>query len=266
MLRLLYESGKEDAGSSRRAQAIAEQAAFNVRQTERQITTQSLTLGRQLGGAFAAAISVAGDLEQLVPAEPQLPGDYAALSETTPTVQRLTRSAEALKAAILASQATLWPPVKGTFDYGYTGSRPGDLSKQDTTVGLTVSVPLFHGGQNVQGILESHAEYRAAVEEARSARDNNIVQLSSRWSAFKDAWEQVAVQRSFLEAARQRSEIVRAQYTNGLVTFQDFDISEQQLADAEQAHVQSLSDVLNREADWMLTQDKTLEDEVRNGK
>ncbi len=266
MLRLLYESGKEDAGSSHRAQAIAEQAAFSVRQTERQIATQSLTLGRQLGGSFATSIPLVGDLEQMVPAEPRSPGDYVALAETAPTVQRLTRSAEVLKAAILSAQSKLWPTVNGTFSYGYSGTRPGDLQKNDTTLGLKVSVPLFHGGQNVQGVLKSNAEYQAAVETARSARDGRIVQLSSSWAAFQNSWEQVAVQHSFLEAARQRSEIVRAQYTNGLVNFQDFDISEQQLADAEQAHVQSLADVLNREADWRLAKGETLEDEVPHAK
>ena len=227
LLRLRYEAGRENEGSWHRAQAIAEQAAFDVRQTERQIATQSLALGRQLGGYFATAMPLAGDLEQMMPAEPQPPGDYPALAEATPTVQRLTRSAEALKAAILASQSKLWPTIDGTFSYGYSGTKASDLAKDDTTLGLTMSAPLFHGGRNVQGVLESHAEYRAAVEAARGARDARIARLSSDWSAFRDAWELVAVRRAFLDAARQRAEIVRAQYTNCLAHFQHFYIAEQ---------------------------------------
>jgi len=258
LLHLRYEAGRENEGSWHRAQAIAEQAAFDVRQTDRQITSQALSLGRQLGGYFATPMPVAGDLEQMVPATPESAGDYAALAETTPTVQRLTRSAEALKAAILSSQSKMWPTIKGDFNYGYSGTRASNL-KDDATLGVTVSVPLFHGGQNVQGVLESNAEYRAAVEVARSARDGRIAELSQRWVAFRDAWELVAVKRSFLEAARQRAEIVRAQYTNGLVNFQDFDIAEQELADSEKAYVQSLADVLTREADWIFTTGGTLE-------
>ncbi len=260
LLRLRYEAGRENQGSWRRAQAIAEQAAFDVRQTQRQIDSQSLVFGRQLGGSFMVPMPVAGALEQLIPNMPEPPGDYAVVAERTPTVQRLTRSAEALKAAILSSQAALWPAVNGTFNYGYSGTNASDLRKDDPTLGVTVSVPLFHGGQHVQGVLESHAEYRAAVEAARSARDVRITELSGRWSAFQDAWELVAVRRAFLEAARQRAEIVRAQYTSGLANFQDFDIAEQELADSEKAYVQSLADVLVQEANWMFTKGKTLED------
>jgi len=261
LLRLRYEAGREHEGSWRRAQAIAEQAAFDVRQTERQIESQSLALGQQLGGYFAVPMTVAGELEALRPSEPPPPGDYVTLAEATPTVQRLTRSAEALKAAILASQAKLWPTVDGTFNYESAGTDASNL-KGETTLGATVSVPLFHGGQNVEGVLESNATYRAAVEAARSARDLRIAELGQRWAAFRDAWELVAVKRAFLDAAQKRAEIVRAQYTSGLANFQDFDIAEQELADSEKAYVQSLADVLVQEANWIFTKGATLEEAV----
>ncbi len=263
LIRLRYEAGREHAGSWKRAQAIAEQAAFEVRQTRRRIDSQSLVLGRQLGGFFAQPMPVAGDLEQMVPDEPTPPADYVALAEATPPVQRLTRSAEALKVAILAEQSNLWPKVDGTFNYGYSGSKASKL-KDDATAAVTVSVPLFAGGQHVQGVLEANATYRAAVEAARSQRDDRVATLSQRWAAFRDAWELVAVRRSFLEAARQRSEIVRAQYTTGLASFQDFDIAEQDLADSERAYVQSLADVQAQQAQWIQAQGGTLE-EARNG-
>ena len=261
LIRLRYEAGRENQGSWRRAQAIAEQAAFDVRQTERRIESQSLALGRQLGGYFAVPMPVAAELETLIPSAPDPPGDFAALAERTPTVQRLTRSAEALKAAILSSQAELWPTAEGTFNYGYSGAKGSSL-KDDAALGLTVSVPMFHGGRNVQGVLEANAEYRAAVEAARSARDERVSELSDRWAGFRDAWEFLEVKRSFLDAARQRAEIVHAQYTSGLATFQDFDIAEQELSDSEKAYVQSLADVLEREADWTAARGGTLEEAV----
>ncbi|MBI3996968.1 MAG: TolC family protein [Candidatus Omnitrophica bacterium] len=259
LLRLRYEAGREHEGSWRRAQAIAEQAAFDVRQSERQIESQSLALGRQLGGYFAVPMAVAGELEQLMPRGPEPPSDYVALAEKTPFVQRLTRSAEAQQAALLSSQAALWPTVEGTFNYGYSGTSASNL-KDDSTLGVTVSVPLFHGGRNVQSVLESNAEYQAAVEAARSVRDLRIAELGERWAAFRDAWELVAVKYAFLEAARQRAEIVHAQYTTGLANFQDFDIAEQELADSEKASVQSLANVLTEEAKWIFTKGGTLEE------
>lgn len=259
MIQLRYEAGREHEGSLKRAQAIAEQAAFEMRQTQRRLESQSLALGRQLGGYFEVPMAVAGDLEMLLPDSPQPPVDYAAMAEQTPSVQRLIKSAEASKATVFSSQAEFLPTVEGTFNYGYSGSGVSDLD-DDSTLGLTLSVPLFQGGSNVQGLLESSAEYRAAIEAARSTRDSRIAQLSERWAGFRDSWELVHVRRAFLEAARKRSEIVRAQYTTGLADFQDFDIAEQELADSEKAYVQSLSDVLTQEANWIFTKGIPLEE------
>jgi outer membrane protein TolC len=259
LIRLRYEAGREHEGSWRRAQAIADEAAFDVRQTERRIESQSLALGRQIGGAFTLRMEVAGSFDTLLPASPDAPADYVELAERTPPVQRLTRRAEALKAAVVASQAELWPTIEGTFNYGYSGARVSRL-KDDASLGVTVSVPLFHGGQRAEGVRESRAEYQAALEEARSERDAQIAVLGERWAAFRDAWELVGVRQAFLDAARKRSEIVRAQYTSGLAEFQEFDIAEQELADAETAHVQSLADVLIKEAQWSEAQGGTLED------
>jgi len=210
MIRLRYEAGREHEGSWRRAQAIAGQAAFEVRQTERRIESQSLVLGRQLGGHFAVPMPLEGILEATLPHEPQAPTDYPALAERTPFVRRQLSNAEAAKAAVLASQSTLWPTVSGDYHLGYSGDSGSDLDRE-SSIGVTVSVPLFAGGQHMQGALESSAEYRAAVETALSERDARVAALSDRWTTFKDAWELVAVRRAFLEAARKRSEIVRAQ-------------------------------------------------------
>lgn len=259
LIQLRYEAGREHEGSVKRAQAIAGQSAFEVRQTERKIESQSLALGRALGGDFVVPIPLSGELEALIPNDPEPPEDYAVLALGTPSVERLTKSAEALKAAILSAQAEFWPTAQGAVNYGYSGSKLSNM-KDDASIGVTVSLPIFHGGGNVQGALEARADYRAALEEARSERDQKIADLSLSWAAFRDAWELVSVRRAFVEAARLRAEIVRTQYTTGLSDFQDFDIAEQELADSEKTYVQALADVLSKEADWMEAKGETLEE------
>lgn len=263
LLQLRYEAGREHRGSMMRAQAIADQAAFDLRQTQRTIESQALVFSRELGGQFWLAIEVAGDLEQMVPDVSEQQPDYPVLAENTPDVQRLIKTAESKKASVLVAQGKLWPEVKGTYNYGYSGSTISNL-RDDASLLLTVSVPLFQGGQNIEGVLQARADYRAAVEAARSARDDAISVLAMQWVALRDARELLEVRRAFLEASRERAEVVRSQYTSGLVDFQDFDIAEQELADSEKFYVRALADVTIQQAEWERDLGETLEDALEH--
>ena len=123
-----------------------------------------------------------------------------------------------------------------------------------------MTVPLFEGGSNIAEITGGGAAYQSAFQQARSQRDQTIADLAAAWAALQDAIEQVSVRRAFLEASRERAEIIHSQYTSGLADFQDFDIAEQELADSEKAYVDSLAAAAAQEARWQAATGLTLED------
>ena len=51
--------------------------------------------------------------------------------------------------------------------------------------------------------------------------------------------------------------------STGLVNFQDFDIAEQEISDAEKNYVESLANSLIQKANWELIQGHSLEDALR---
>lgn len=259
LIRLRYDAGRENLGSSMRAAAIAEQAFFTIRQTERRTESQSLLLGRLLGGEFMSPMRVAGDLEKMTPVIQDSMPDYSGLAEKTPHVRKLLKTAESFKAAVVSAQAAVWPTVDGTLDYGNTGGHLSTM-KDDFTFGFKVSLPLFNGGKNIEGILKAKADYQSARQSAESAHQAAVAQMAEAWTLLRDAAENVLVRKKFLEASRKRAEIVRSEYTSGLVSFQDFDIAEQDLADSETSYVQALADVLIKEANWASVKGLTLED------
>lgn len=262
LIQLRYEAGREHLGSALRAKAIADQSAEDFLQTNRRIESESLRLGREAGGQFELPLQVEGQLEQLVPEIMSTQPDFAALAEEVPSVKSAVKSAEAAKANILAVQGRVWPQINGSADYGYSGRDVSDL-KSDSFIGVAMSMPFFSGGQNVAAIRKAKADYDAAQANAKSARDEAVAQLAEAWVQYVNAIRQVAIRERFLEAARKRSEIVRAEYESGLVNFQDFDITEQDIADSERNYVESLATALVQEANWDLTRGKTLEDVLR---
>jgi outer membrane protein len=138
--------------------------------------------------------------------------------------------------------------------------------KDESFLGLNVTVPFFNGGKNVNAIRKAKADYDAAQKAAQSARDEAIALLAAAWAPYMDAIENVEVRRKFLEAARKRAEIIRAEYSTGLVNFTDFDAAEQENANAEKDYVESLANVFVQQANWEKTRGATLEDSYNENK
>ena len=146
MVRLRYEAGRENLGSALRAEAIAEQAAFDVRQTERQLEKEALRLARESGGEFVLPLRVDDDLEKMTKFVKLPEEDYAGLADETPAVLRLLKVAESAKAEMMSAQSSVWPQVDGTYEYGYSGDRASHL-KDQSSIGVSVTMPFFEGGK-----------------------------------------------------------------------------------------------------------------------
>ncbi len=265
MVRLRYDAGRENLGSALRAEALAAQAAFDVQSAARYIDSQTLRLARESGGAFVLPVLIKDSLEQLIPVAVIPAPDFAEIAEDLPQVQRLVKLAEAAKANVVAVQSALWPQVNGTMDYGKSGSKASNLEIQHFW-GLNAIVPFFNGGKNVNAIRKAKADYDAAHALAVSSRDEAIAQLADAWTQYMNAIDNIAVRKKFLEASEKRSEIVRAEYVSGLMTFQDFDTAEQERNNSENLYVQSLADVSNAQANWEMLRGKTLEEDLNANK
>jgi len=259
LVRLRYEAGRENLGSALRAEAIFEQAAFDVKKTERGLESEALRLARESGGEFVFPVRIEDDLEKMLQSVSLTEADYALLAEETPKVMRLIKTAEAAKAAVVSAQSAVWPQVDGNYDYGYSGERASNLRDQ-SSLGIRVTVPFFNGGKNVAAIRKAKADYEAAERAAQATRDETIAELAEAWVLYKDAVESVEVRKKFLEAARKRAEIIRSEYATGLVNFTDFDAAEQENANAEKEYVESLANVFIQQANWEKIRGATLED------
>ncbi|WP_144277145.1 TolC family protein, partial [Chlorobium sp. KB01] len=75
--------------------------------------------------------------------------------------------------------------------------------------------------------------------------------LEESWKSFQDARQLVTVRKKFLDAAMERSSIANAQYSNGLVTFNEWVIIENNLVSAKKEFLNAGADLLIAEAKWI---------------
>jgi outer membrane protein TolC len=246
LVELRYEAGREHKGSFLRSQAAYHRAQFEVEQAKRAIKVAQRELARVLGRREFDGIKVGGSFEVALPPAPP---DFRTLAERTPARQKPLAEARAAESAVTVAQAPFFPEIAATGSVFRLGSDfPPDQNQW--SAGVLLTLPLFSGGQNYFGLQDARAEYRRAQENLRSAEDQVVLDLEQTFADFKDSVERTTVQRDFLNAAEVRAEITRSLYTSGLLSFDDWDLIENDLIGARKEMLVNLRDQLIAEGDW----------------
>jgi outer membrane protein TolC len=131
------------------------------------------------------------------------------------------------------------------------------------SIGLSLSWPLFEGRRRVGEVSRTKGVLGQAEADERSGRDGVILTMQETWTLLQDARDFVIVQGKQLQAAEERAKISRAQYTAGLIIFDDWTIIEDALVKARKAYLDALAAAAVAEAGWVQAQGWTLEDEPR---
>ena len=246
LVKLRYEAGREHQGSYLRIKASAAQARFEVAQAGRARRVGQRDLGRGMGRETPDGISVAGEFG-VRPLEP--PPDVGQAALQTPAHRVADAQAQAALSGMKIARSRTLPDVDAIGSAGF-GSSQWPPDESEWSAGITLSFPFFSGGKEIFDVKEAQAEQERTLANLRTVDDKTAAELESRFAALQDAVERVAVRREFLEAADLRAEIARAQYTTGLLSFQDWDIIENDLIDNQKTMLATLRDAVLAEAAW----------------
>jgi outer membrane protein TolC len=98
-----------------------------------------------------------------------------------------------------------------------------------------------------------------AQADERSNRDGVTLTLEQSWTNWQNAIDTASVQKEALQAAEEREKIARVEYTNGLITFDNWTIIEDALVQAQKTLLAAQANAFIAEAQWIQAQGGTLE-------
>lgn len=254
LVQLRFESGRENKGSVLLSEAYLEQARYDDLQARNAGRTSAASLAKIL--AIDDFNDIEDGLSELRVAgnapisEPTGTPDFARLVVETPDSVQAIEQAKALKEASEIAKASFYPSLDLTASLGKRGEDFFPDDNTTKTIGLSLSVPIFSGGRN-------YNSYRSAVANAAASdftRDNLLRELRRRleisWAGYLESVAKLRADESFRKAAIARSEIGRTKYNNGLLTFDDWDIIENDLINREKAVLQTRRDRATAEGAW----------------
>ncbi|MBL0058970.1 MAG: TolC family protein [Elusimicrobia bacterium] len=254
LVELRFEGGREHKGSYLRIKAARRQAQFESAQAERDVSVAGTRLARVLGrDLYNVPVATGSFLTQTPPPTP----DFGALAHVTPNVRLAEADLRGAEAGLTLSRGDYYPSLDATLSQTWLDTRwpPEDRAWSG---GISLSLPLFAGGAHVQGVRASQADLARVRALATNVFTQAFLDLKTDWTVFRDARENVDVQREFTEASEVRALISRSQYTNGLLSFDDWDLIENDLINTHKQWLAVQRNAVRAEAAWENTQGKGL--------
>ncbi len=254
LVELRYEAGREHKGSRLTAQANLAQAEFEVAQARRNIDLAQRRLTKELGRKDLVPIRAEGDfgIQYLDRDRP----DFESLTEYHPLLLGTIAQREAARLGLKSARADFIPQVYVDANIGRTGSEwPPD--QDGWSVGASLSIPLFAGGRRWAELSRNQARFKQAQADERSVRDGIVLNLEDTWTRLQDAVDRVEIQQKFLAAAEVRAKIAEAQYSTGLLFFDNWTIIEDSLVAAKKSFLDAQANALLADANWIQAKGET---------
>jgi len=256
LVRLRYEAGREHKGSLLTAQANLAQAELEVILAKRNIDLSQRRLTKELGRMKLTPIRVEGNFESQYFSRRK--PDFEGVSESNPLLQELTAQKEAARLNLKSAKAVFFPQIYANVSIGRIASY-WPPNQDEWSVGVSLSLPLFEGGRRVAEVSRTKAIFNQAQADERSGRDSIILTLENTWTNFQDAVDTVEVEKNLLNATQERAKITRALYSNGLVSFDNWTIIEDDLVRSKKSLLVAQANALIAEANWIQAKGGTLD-------
>ncbi len=247
MIELRYENGNENKGSLLLSKAYLDQAKYDELQARDAVRAAQVALAKALGRDDAGNIRITGDIPTSPPPELK---DLKALALQTPDYRQSVAQKKAAKEALTQARSPFFPNLNlvGSVGKQGTGTFPQDDARW--SVGGNLSWALFNGGKDYFASKSATADLEAASFNEESIGRQAADKLQQAWNAFVESIQKLKADQSFLEAAGVREEIGINRYNNGLLSFEDWDIIENDLISRQKQVLQSRKDRVISEAAW----------------
>jgi len=256
LITLRYASGLEHKGALLTAEADLADAQYGISQAKRGVEVAQGELVKEMGRAQLIPMRAEGDFE--VKDSALVKPDFETLAKNNPSLQQLIAQKRSAEFSLKSAYANFSPQFTGSAGANRTDSHWTPQGDQ-WNLGLSLTMPIFEGGLRLAQVSQAEALVKQLQANERSTRDGVVLTLQQSWAALQDAVENVLVQKKNLLATEERSKIAQAQYSIGLISFDNWTIIEDNLVKAKRNYLDIQAIALLAEAKWVQAKGETLE-------
>jgi outer membrane protein len=228
---------REQVGTATRADRLQAQTAFAQSQLARvqgegALRTALGTLANAMGLAANAPLQLA-EAQQVSPAADyteQLDPLVTQAIESRPDLQAAAANVRAAQTDITAARAVGLPSLSANAGQSY--SETGDRERESTTVGLSLSLPLFSGFDTTYRVRAAEAQLEVSRAELERLRNQASLEVYQAHTELHTQTQSVFTAQALVAAAQESESVARGRYEAGVGTILDLINAQSSAADA----------------------------------
>jgi multidrug efflux system outer membrane protein len=182
-----------------------------------------------LCGTYASDLQIPPNPLTLVP--PEIPaGLPASLLERRPDVAEAERMMAARNAQIGVAYAAFFPSVTLTGQGGVLSARATDLFRWENTIwsiGPSISLPIFDGGQNNSNLQIARAQYNQAVASYRATVLGSVKDVEDALADLRFLATETEALRQSVLSARQATDLQQQRFRVGETNYTDVIVADE---------------------------------------
>jgi outer membrane protein TolC len=249
LIGLRYQGGREHSGSLAQAQADLAQAEFEVAEAGRSLALAQSKLASALGRDARTPLKARGSYSTSFLSEGT--PDFTNLARNNPAFLELDAKRKAAHFELDAARHAFSPELYLTGSAGRNTVDSDPFDAFDWNAGLSLSLPIYEGGIGRAKVSKAMAVVSQQNADEKSTYLQLLDTLEESWKNYRDAVQAVTVRKKYLGAAIERSTIANAQYSNGLLSFNEWVIIENNLVSAKKEFLNAEAELLIAEAQWI---------------
>ncbi|MFA5687642.1 MAG: TolC family protein [Kiritimatiellales bacterium] len=245
LIDMRYKGGRENKGSLLLNQAQHRQSLYDVEEAKRALVLARRQLATLMGEYQPDEFFVEGELYAGIPPERAALNELAA---QTPTYRSAEANVKAAEQGYVITRSAHFPTITASGSAGRSGN--SELENKSWSASISASVPLFQGGRLYHDTIAAGLARERTRLNAEQTMLELLNTLQDSLNSYTDRYETMGVQEELLRAAEMRAEVARAQYQQGLISFQDWDTIENSLINSQKSWLLSRRNADQAMAAW----------------
>ncbi|HLD28819.1 MAG TPA: TolC family protein [bacterium] len=245
LVKLRYEAGREDLGAFLRSEADYAQSQYELSSQQRNLKTVQIALLAEMGEDGYEAFSVTGTFSLTAGEEKFSEEKWKENPEYITAQYRV----EAARYRLDTQAGDFYPDVSLSGGVSRSGDRllSGERS---WNMGISLSYPFFSGGKDILDLKIAALDDEIARDNLTRSGQALALEYQRTYNDYIDSLEFLQVREKYHRAVRERAGITQEKYINGLVSYQEWDLAENDFISAEKSLLEAQYNLFASWAGW----------------